>query len=291
MRSSTNRSKAEARMQVSQFLAAIDGISRAHSRSENYRHFMEAAYCMLAKQTEADPARARELEARYMAVVRTYQEKSQVMKDMSRLVGRLALTIADHPGDFLAEAYHVGELADRRVGQYFSTHDIARLHAALVIDQAVLTQRVSQGRPVPFLDPACGSGGMIIAAASRIEWLGFDPRQVMFATLVDLNRLAFQMAFLQMWFKNIPALCIHGDSLTMEVFELAWTPGAFRQRQRIAEDDKVLVLRSAHSGAAIPSSGTSAEHDDGSEQVTPATTPASTTAGGSRRKRRSPRKR
>lgn len=290
MPSRTHRGKADARMQVSQFLTAIDEISHAHSRSENYRHFMEAAYCMLAKQTEADPARARELEARYMAVVRAYKGKSQVMMDMSRLVGRLALTIADYPGDFLGDAYHVGALEDRHMGQHFSPHDVVRLQAALIIDKASLTRRVSQGRPVHFLDPACGSGGMMIGAADRIEWLGFDPRQVMFATLVDLNRLAFQMAFLQMWFKNIPALCVHGDSLTLETFEFAWTPGAFRQRQRIAASDETLVLPSARSGAAIPSPNASAEHDVGSEQVTPATTPVSTTAGG-RHKRRSPRKR
>jgi hypothetical protein len=291
MSSVTTHGEAGVPMTMPQFLEAIDQISGQHSRAENFRYFMEAAYCALAMRTEPDAAHAAALETRYVAVGRNFKDPQETMGYLSLLLNRLWLTIAQYKGDFLGEASQHPEMAVKQTTQYFMPYAKAVERAALLIAPDDLGRRVARAHPITLLDPACGSGGMVIAAAARVESFVFDPREVLLATLISEDQLSLQMAFLQMWFKGIPAICIHGDSLRSTAFGRACTPAAFRQWQRIAESDELLLLRSEPSAAAPTSPDASTERDAGSEEVTPATKPASTTEGTSRRKhRRSPRK-
>ena len=229
---------------VAQFAQALDEISDVHRRDENFRCFIEAAYCALAKRTAFDDVRAAALESRYMTVVGYYEaDKQGVMSRMSHLLGRLMLTVPDYEGDFLRDAYMSDEVAlrSRRRGQIFTPYPLARMMAKMVITREEVNRIVAQGRPVTVSDPACGTGIMITAFAQEIREMQFDPAQVMLATLVDVDSLCVQMAFLQMWMKNIPAICVQGNSLLLTEVERACTPAALLQRWPAKDEgDQVL---------------------------------------------------
>jgi hypothetical protein len=220
-------------LRVADFAKALAALSRAHSTDVNFRNFVEAAYCACAKRTAGSPEAADALEARYMAVVGGYgDEKQQVMNAMSRLFGQLTLAVYDYSGDFLGETFMMEDVCfrNRAKGQFFTPYTVSSMMARMQITRDVIEAVVAQKRPLTICDPACGAGGMIIAAAEAIRSEGFEPHQVMLATLTDVDPLCMKMAFLQMWMKNIPAVCIHGDSLRVEEYERAVTPAALLQQ-------------------------------------------------------------
>ena len=69
------------------------------------------------------------------------------------------------------------------------------------------------------------------------------------ATLVDIDQLAFQMAYLQMTLKGIPAICVHGNSLTLEEYESALTPAAI---QLLIRDPALFSVRETQQSTAKP---------------------------------------
>jgi hypothetical protein len=73
---------------------------------------------------------------------------------------------------------------------------------------------------------------MILTAADVLERQGFDPAFHMLVKAQDISQLCFHMCFLQLTFKGIPALVERANTLSMEVFEQAWTPHAFRFYQK-----------------------------------------------------------
>ncbi|MFL6600750.1 MAG: N-6 DNA methylase [Steroidobacteraceae bacterium] len=257
-------------MSVAQFAQALDEISKPHRRDENFRWFIEAAYCALAKRTALDEARAIALEARYMAVVGQYaDDKRGAMSRMSELLGRLWVTVSDYDGDYLGEAYMSEELAlrSRPRGQYFTPYPLARMMAKMQVSREHVDAVIAQGGPVTVMEPACGTGVFIIAFAEEIREMKLDPAQVMLATLVDVDALCIQMAFLQMWMKNIPAICIQGNSLAMTEVERACTPAALLQRWPAkSEGDQGVVDGKAPGGCTT-------QPETPSEAPTPAVEP------------------
>lgn len=229
------------------FLEEVSDLSRSHNTAENYRSFLEAAYCVLAKQTAPDAQRADALETRYMAVVAKYgEQKNEVMLRMSHLFARLAQHMAEREaaaakaasgsavlvvnnGDFLGKVYMESRMGDRRRGQTFTPAHLADFMAMMVLERSDLDGIVAEHRPTTILDPCCGAGVMIISAAEQVRAMGYELERTLLATLVDVDPVCFQMAFVQMTLLGIPAIVIHGDSLRLTEDERAWTTAAVRQ--------------------------------------------------------------
>ena len=62
----------------------------------------------------------------------------------------------------------------------------------------------------------------------RLLEQGFDPALHMLVHAVDLSEIAFQMCYLQVNWAGIAAYVEHGNSLSLESFEGAWTIGALK---------------------------------------------------------------
>ena len=80
---------------------------------------------------------------------------------------------------------------------------------------------------VTVLEPACGAGGMIIAAADVIERKGFDIARQLYVDGTDLSPMCFKMSYLQASLRGIPATIRRGNSLSLEMFDQAVTPAFF----------------------------------------------------------------
>jgi methylase of polypeptide subunit release factors len=77
---------------------------------------------------------------------------------------------------------------------------------------------------VELSEPCCGSGAMILGFAKAMLEKGYNycAQLVVTATDVDLN--CVYMAYLQLSLYGIPAIAIHGNSLTNEEFSRWYTP-------------------------------------------------------------------
>jgi len=213
----------------SQFLKTIKAVSPRHRAFENFCNFVEAAYCSYAKPMARSERDAGALEKRYMNVVAHYRDEPLAMHRMSEALAELFLCVPSHHGDFLGETYMLGDFNNKHLDQFFTPYEICKLQAAMTIGSGNDLERIVAERGyVRILDPACGSGGQIIAAADYIRSRGLDPHRNMFATLIDIDPLCMAMSFLQMTFLDIPAVVLLGNSIKQEYREIAYTAAGLK---------------------------------------------------------------
>ena len=84
------------------------------------------------------------------------------------------------------------------------------------------------------LEPASGAGGMVIAMADALQQAGLNYQGAMHATCIDIDLCCVHMTYLQASLLHIPAIVLHGNSLSNEVWSRWYTPahvlGGWRRR-------------------------------------------------------------
>jgi len=73
-------------------------------------------------------------------------------------------------------------------------------------------------------EPACGGGAMIIALAHERRDAGINFQQHLHVTAVDVDVKCVHMAYLQFSLLHIPAVVVHGNTLSMKEHSAWLTP-------------------------------------------------------------------
>ena len=102
--------------------------------------------------------------------------------------------------------------------------DTARDFERMLVDSDNPEALVAQHGFVTAQEPACGSGGMVIAFAKAMLERGLNPQQQLHVTATDLDVTAVHMAVIQLGLCGIPARIVHGDTLKLETFSTYETP-------------------------------------------------------------------
>jgi len=189
------------------------------ARYDRLGDFLELAYCAVARQT-ADAPRAELLEARYMRVVRHYLADD--IRTLPKLLAFLQLALTDGGCDFLGNVATDMGVLDGKAGQFFTPYHLARMMAEMTLMDA--DRVIAERGFLTMSEPACGAGCMSVAAADVLADAGYDVGQVLYMEVTDLSPFAFKMAYLQLSARGIPALVHHGNTLSDECFEAAYTP-------------------------------------------------------------------
>jgi type I restriction-modification system DNA methylase subunit len=124
--------------------------------------------------------------------------------------------------DFLGAIFMELELGDDRNGQYFTPYHVQSLMARLLMPDVELTIR-REGF-VTVSDPASGAAGMIVAYAGVLLEAGYNPSEHMFGSCIDIDPIAADMAFIQLSLLGIPAEVVTGNTLTMQLNRVRYTP-------------------------------------------------------------------
>lgn len=208
---------------VTEFLRALDGFDRSKTRIEIFRIFCEMAYCAIAKCASPWPDQRDRLETDYMRCVGLFRNPDDVRR-MPEMLGIAALAIAGGGIDFIGEvAGEIGAL-DAKLGQFFTPYEVSRLMAEISLGDAA-AQIEAKGF-ITVSEPAAGAGGMVLAMADALERQGRDPARHVWVEAVELSRSTFHMAYIQIASRGIAGRIIHGNSLTMEIYDQAFTPAA-----------------------------------------------------------------
>ena len=221
-------------MTFEEFATELDAVRPTHSRFQNFHDLIEAGYCSLARLTATDPEFGARLERRCRSIMEGFPYRSQ--RALCNLFTRLWETVDPYTGSYLGDAHHEMKLQNLNPGakQIFTPYHICLDLAQQRITKEDIEASLARNRPLRVADVTSGSGAFLIAAARTVEELGFDPSTVMLATLIEKDSFCMQMGFLQCCFKDIPAICIHGDSLSGQYQEIAYTPTALRQSRRFS---------------------------------------------------------
>jgi hypothetical protein len=205
------------------FVKELSRLDSSKTVTEKFRDFCELAYCAYAKLTAINEEQANALENRYMQIVSTYPDKDTI-RAYPALIGQAYIAV-NQGEDFLGHvAAEIGAL-DVRAGQFFTPLHVCQLMAEIGLVEAG-SLIMNQGF-ITLNEPTAGAGAMVLAAADVLERQGFDPRIHLIVKAQDISQLCFHMCFLQLTFRAIPALVERANTLSMEVFESAWTPASF----------------------------------------------------------------
>lgn len=148
-------------------LSQCSGVSRGAA----FEDWLTAMVCALAAETK---------EAEYLAMIERHTSGKPGRRGcdlMGRMFGELTAAMDRTDADILGDLF-VGAISYGEAGQYFTPESVTKLLAQMTIDPDA---RPGPGRPIYVNDPCCGTGRMLLEAATinpHVELVGqdVDPR-------------------------------------------------------------------------------------------------------------------
>jgi N-6 DNA methylase len=199
----------------------IGGLAYRHSQWQVFSDFAEMAAISISNAVDIGPREKRE--GRYMEIVKRYQPDE--LQKFPQMFGELTLALEDEPSDVLGQTFHDLELHNKWAGQFFTPYVLCRMMAKMIIGNAAeLEAKIADRGFVTAQEPAAGSGAMVIALAQEMRDAGVNYQRHLHVTAIDVDAKCVHMAYLQFSLLHIPAVIVHGNSLSLEEFGHWHTP-------------------------------------------------------------------
>lgn len=208
-------------------LKTIQKLSQVHSVWDVFSDFVElGALCIANSAGKKTTEDWEKREKQYFTTIGKYKPDEQKLfpEMFADLVEALEyeLTWRNAPADVLGTLFHELELHNKYKGQFFTPQNICDMMAQITLGdgKGLFNERGF----ISLCEPCCGSGAMILGFARAMLEKDFNycTQLVVLATDVDLK--CVYMCYLQLSLYGIPAVVIHGNSLTLEEWSHWFTP-------------------------------------------------------------------
>ena len=124
--------------------------------------------------------------------------------------------------DILGAIFESIGLSNGHTGQFFTPENISQFMAKLTFDKEL--QELQEKPYSTVTDPCIGSGRMLLAYAKTLLDAGYNYCEKMVGMAVDIDITCVYMSYIQLSMYGIPAVVIHGDSITVEEWSRWYTP-------------------------------------------------------------------
>lgn len=223
---------------------AADAFAREFSGTgmrpyEAFRHLLELLFCVTAATVPEyrEEVLGQEFEEALERFKRCGIEREKALTLAMDLMQAIASDGGDRLGDMAAHL----NILDSGMGQFFSPSCVARLLAEITLpDQETIQGHIARSGYFTAMDPAAGSGGLLIALAQRVRDAGEDPKFKLMVEATEKDAQAWRMLYVQLSAYDIPARVILGDSLTLENQRVLYTP-AYHRFFKLRRDLDVLL--------------------------------------------------
>ncbi len=195
--------------------------------SEVLRHFLDAAFRAIRGRTlHPDGDAYAKNEKAYMDLVKRCRHPQETMRDLGAMLGAVTLGLQANPIDFIGPVF--SELSsDAGMGQFFTPHELSYTIAKMTFDGPMIEAVIAGDRPyLTCQEPACGVGGMVLAANLVMRERGMDPARQAHWHMTDVDHRAMCGAYIQTALTDTSAVVICGNSLSLEAWETSLTPAA-----------------------------------------------------------------
>ncbi|MEZ6878321.1 N-6 DNA methylase [Enterobacter sp. KBR-315C3_2022] len=220
-----------------QFVAVFMDTARNLRRWEVFSDFITLA------ASELDMARIRTPEniERSREICAKYSESD--ISNLHALFGLMVCALEAKFHDFLGAIFMELELGDDRNGQYFTPYNVQSLMAKLLMPD--VDETIRREGFVTVSDPASGAAGMIVAYAEYLLEAGYNPSEQMFGSCIDIDPIAADMAFIQLSLLGIPAEVVTGNTLTMQLSRVRYTPVYYINNfeKRLDDQRRIAAMR------------------------------------------------
>lgn len=196
------------------------GIGHRHSW-DVFADFCQLAATSMANSVDLRPCREKR-EADYLQIAGQYTPEQ--MTAFSVALAKLVDSLEMGFDDVLGRTFHQLELHNKWVGQYFTPYPLCQGIAQLTFDADSTRQVIAKRGFITVSEPASGSGAMVIALAEAMFNQGINFQQHCHVTAVDVDFRCVMMTYLQLSLLGVPAVVVHGNTLTLEEWSHWYTP-------------------------------------------------------------------
>ena len=177
-----------------------------------------------ALSNKFDKPAAERREKQYLEIAKRYS--SEELKILSDIFVDVFILLSNCTtdgvfDDYLGELYMAMEIGSKRTGQFFTPYNVSRMMAEITVTDRPLPDK----EVIVMNEPTCGAGGMILATAD-VLWnkykFNYADRLLVIAQDIDI-RCVF-MTYLQTALAGIPAIIYHCNTLTLQTWDVFYTP-------------------------------------------------------------------
>lgn len=199
-------------------------LKRCQPRHDLYTvfgHCMEGMAIAIANSVDLPQREKRE--TRYLEIVAKYG--ADIVATFPRIMSELVMALESELGDVLGALFHDLELHNKARGQFFTPYPLSRAMADMLLgDPATMRATIEERGYLTAMEPACGSGAMVVALADALRTQGINYQRHLHVTAIDIDPRVIHMAYAQLSLLHIPARLIVGNSLSAEIQEQWFTP-------------------------------------------------------------------
>jgi type I restriction-modification system DNA methylase subunit len=210
---------------MKEFLNIFEPLGRVYGWHSVFADFAEITSCAVHQmpyhiQLVKKDIDFERVEEQYMAVVNKY--KKEELDIICKLYAVTVQELNIKPYDFLGAVYQRLNINNKQNGEFFTPPHISELMARVALND--IGGLIDKKGLISICEPSCGAGVMLIEAVNVIQELNYDPRKVMCFQATDINRICFNMCYIQMSQLGIAGEVIHGNTITGEIWESRITP-------------------------------------------------------------------
>lgn len=194
----------------------------------------------IAISNRFDTAQYQQREERYLQIIKKYEPDVQQL--ITEIFAKIYLLLSQqiYPSvgfnDYLGELYMRSATSNSKTGQFFTPYCVSKMCAEVAINENVIKEAIEQDKILTMSEPACGAGGMIIAAADVLyNQYHFNIARNLVVECSDIDSRCVHMTYLQLGLAGIPAVIFKRDTLTMQTWERWETPAYIMQYMRFKD--------------------------------------------------------
>ena len=224
-----------------ELVKALRSISYSHTIYEVFQDWL--AVSAIAISNAVDWRQQTHREEVYMEIIQKYTktEQEKLAEAFAELVLALQHEQSMHgPTDILGQVFHELELHSKYKGQFFTPPHVCEMMGMIALNGENLAQKIEKNGYITICEPCIGSGGMLLGAAKAMANQKLNYQTQMLVTGIDIDIKCVQMAYLQLSLLSIPAVIIHGNSLTNEEWSRWYTPAYVLGQWSMKEQKKHL---------------------------------------------------
>ena len=208
---------------------------------EAMSHWLGASFRAMRSATlQFSPEDLEKNEAEYMQIVKRCRHPQETMRDLSLMLAAVVVALEAAPIDFIGPIF--GELASSdQMGQFFTPYHISKMMADMIIGDPMQMLKESGRGFITLQEPACGVGGMTLAACEVLRERGFDLARQVHWSMIDIDYPAQCAAYIQTNLCGISADVFLGNSLALKAWMATSTLAAIIYPKQIKYDPKVVL--------------------------------------------------
>lgn len=223
----------------------VKEITRLGTTYSTWQVFSDfVAMAAIAISNSVDKRNYDKRENDYLATIKRYQPADQkAFPDMvAYLVETLNKAFATRRHtDVLGEIFHELELHNKYNGQFFTTQDVCNMMGAITIAGNDPGAEIKENGFVSVYEPSMGAGVMVFGFANAMEGIKYNPQKQMVAYGTDIDLKCVHMAYVQLALYGIPAVVVHGNTLTMEEWSHWYTPAYVLNGWRFKKNKEAAI--------------------------------------------------